>query len=66
MSPMTQLCALCGCVFDPRAKACHPSCPLSGACGMVCCPRCGYGTVQEERGFAGMLKKALVRLGRSP
>jgi len=58
-------CALCGCVFDPRAQGCHPSCPLANGCGMVCCPRCGYGFPQEERGLAGVIKKALVCLGRN-
>jgi hypothetical protein len=59
-------CALCGCEFDPRAGGCRPSCPLAGNCGVVCCPRCGYGFPQEERGLAGLVKKALVRLGRRP
>lgn len=59
-------CALCGCEFDAREQGCRPSCPLSKGCGMICCPRCGYGFPREERGLAGIVQRALVRLGRAP
>jgi len=58
-------CGLCGGTFDPAGQGCRPSCPLAGGCGMVCCPRCGYGAPEETRGLAGLLRKALVRLGRT-
>jgi len=57
-------CSLCGSEFDSKAQGCRPSCPMANGCGMVCCPRCGFGFPQEERGLAGLVKKALVRLGR--
>ena len=63
--PVPQKCALCGCSFDPECQGCRPACPLASGCAMVCCPRCGYGFPQEERGLAGMIRKALVRLGRT-
>ena len=63
--PGTQRCSLCGLAFDPAGQNCRPSCPLGGGCGIVCCPRCGHGAPQEDRGLAGMIKKALVRLGRT-
>ena len=37
-------------------------CPL---CGGAFDPRCGFGFPREERGLAGMIRKALLRLGRS-
>jgi hypothetical protein len=57
-------CLLCGHRFDPDSAGCKPSCPLSGGCGLLCCPRCGHGSVQEDRGLAGLIKQALVRLGK--
>jgi len=63
---MNESCPLCGCAFDPKGQGCRPSCPLAGGCAVVCCPRCGYSFPQVDRGLAGILKKALVRLGRSP
>ena len=59
-------CALCGARFDPAGQGCKPSCPLASGCGLICCPRCGHGAPQESRGLAGIIRKALVRLGRSP
>jgi hypothetical protein len=64
-APALRKCALCGAQFDPAGQGCRGSCPLAGACGMTCCPRCGYQFPREDRGIAGMLAKALVRLGRS-
>ena len=64
--PALRHCTLCGAEFDPGSARCNPSCPLSRACGLVCCPRCGHGAPQQGRGLAGLLEKALVRLGRSP
>jgi hypothetical protein len=50
-------CALCGHEFTPDDVRCSPACPLSGGCPVVCCPQCGYQTVDESR-------SALVRLAR--
>ena len=59
-------CALCGHVFDASGQSCKPSCPMSGGCDVACCPRCGYSFPREEKGLAGVLKKALVRLRSRP
>jgi len=64
MAP-TQKCPLCGGAFDLEGQGCRPACPLAGGCGMLGCPRCGFGFPREERGLAGMIRKALLRLGRS-
>ena len=50
-------CALCGHAFDADDVRCSPACPLAGGCPVVCCPRCGYQTLDESR-------SVLVRLAR--
>lgn len=46
-------CAMCGYEFDATALGCHTSCPLSKGCAVVCCPRCGYSTVNPARSRLG-------------
>ncbi|MBI4728866.1 MAG: hypothetical protein HY775_05110 [Acidobacteria bacterium] len=53
-------CALCGLSFDPAASGCRGSCPVAGGCAVVCCPRCGYQTVDESR---SRLAARIDRLG---
>ena len=65
-STALQTCPLCSCSFDPSERSCRPWCPMAGRCGILCCPRCGYGFPQETRGLAGVLRRALVRLGARP
>ena len=50
-------CQLCGGTFDPAHLACHTSCPLHQHCAVVCCPHCGYSSVDDSR-------SALVRVVR--
>lgn len=38
-------CPLCGTVFDSAALAGCQSCPLQSGCSTVCCPACGYQTI---------------------
>jgi Fe2+ transport system protein FeoA len=47
---------MCGCDFDPAANGACELCPLHGHCALVCCPACGYATVDPTRSL-------LVRLG---
>ena len=42
-------CRLCGHAFDPGALACHAGCPLGSRCSLICCPSCGYQTVDESK-----------------
>ena len=42
-------CSMCGYDFDPSELTCHGSCPLGAGCMVICCPRCGYSTVDTER-----------------
>lgn len=58
-------CALCGYEFDSTALACHSSCPLSAGCNIVCCPNCGYQTVDERRsGTVNLLLKLKAALSK--
>jgi hypothetical protein len=40
---------MCGTLFDPGEHAACQSCPLVKGCNLVCCPVCGYETVDPER-----------------
>ncbi len=42
-------CSLCGYQFEERAAAACKGCPMSGACGMVRCPNCGYDMPKEPK-----------------
>lgn len=55
-------CPLCGFEYDETQLACQASCPMAElqGCAIVCCPNCGYQTVNEEKsGAAKWLKKWL-------
>ena len=42
-------CAMCGYEFEQSQLTCHGACPLGAHCMVVCCPRCGYSTVDSSR-----------------
>jgi hypothetical protein len=42
-------CPLCGYRFDPQEHLTCGSCPLHKDCSMVCCPACGYSTVDVSQ-----------------
>ena len=52
-------CPLCGYEFDPaREQAECQGCPLAKGCNLVCCPHCGYHTIDESKsGLLLLLKK---------
>lgn len=63
-------CPMCGCTFDPTAHAGCQSCPLNRDCTLICCPECGYQTVDTGRSSlariaAGFLSK-INSLARDP
>ena len=47
MTKMT--CAMCGTEFDPATNPACGACPLHGGCATVCCPKCGYSTINPEQ-----------------
>lgn len=56
-------CQLCGFEFDETRLQCHTSCPFNDHCAVVCCPRCGYQTIDEAKsGVVDLLRRALGRV----
>ncbi|HZU81943.1 MAG TPA: hypothetical protein VE987_03455 [Polyangiaceae bacterium] len=56
-------CGMCGHTFtQAEGAACRGGCPMSGRCGMVSCPSCGYEFPAHSKLVA--LVSRLVR--RSP
>lgn len=50
-------CSMCGYGYDPDQHAACQNCPMHAGCNLVCCPNCGYQTVDPRR-------SKLVRLAR--
>jgi Fe2+ transport system protein FeoA len=48
---MTKLmtCPMCGTEFDPVTNPACGACPLHGGCSTVCCPSCGYSTINPDQ-----------------
>ena len=42
-------CTVCGPRFDPIAQAACANCPLYKGCTMVCCPSCGFTTLDHNQ-----------------
>lgn len=42
-------CSMCGARFDPSEHAACRACPLQKDCHLVCCPVCGYETVDASK-----------------
>ena len=56
-------CALCGREYE-RAACRHQGCPLASHCQMLCCPHCGYRSVDEEASAMAAWLGRLLRRGR--
>lgn len=54
---MNSACPLCGHELD--TTGCD-SCPLGSNCPMVCCPACGYTTIDTEKTSVGKLALSLA------
>lgn len=53
-------CALCGYEFDPQETDCHSGCPLNDRCSLICCPNCGYQTVDRSKSkTVGLISRLL-------
>jgi len=57
MSPQDIQCSMCGQRFDPEQHLACRACPMHSGCNLVCCPACGYQTVDPGR-------SKIVRLAR--
>ena len=48
-------CSFCGHPFNPLNRAACPSCPLNKGCQLVCCPACGYETIDVNESLLARL-----------
>lgn len=42
-------CTMCGLRFDPTEQIACQGCPVQGGCQLICCPDCGFETVDPSR-----------------
>jgi hypothetical protein len=54
-------CGLCGYHYDPDQHIACQSCPLHSGCNLVCCPACGYQTVDPQRSLLVRLASYLPK-----
>jgi Fe2+ transport system protein FeoA len=59
-------CTMCGYEFERSQLTCHAACPLGAACMVVCCPRCGYSTVDENRSKMSRWAQRLLKKSAQP
>ena len=53
-------CSMCGQAFDPAGHAACQSCPIQRGCQVVCCPNCGFETVDVNRSLLARLFSVLI------
>ncbi len=51
-------CPLCGYEFDENEAVCK-GCPVNRDCNTICCPNCGYQTI-EKSGLISWIKKIFM------
>ena len=55
-------CGLCGHRYNPDQHIACQSCPLHSNCNLVCCPACGYQTVDPQGSLLVRLASYLPKL----
>nr|MBI2905280.1 hypothetical protein [Chloroflexota bacterium] len=55
------ICPLCGFEYDETALDCHAACPMAEGCAIVCCPNCGYQSVDESKSALAKLLRRLLK-----
>lgn len=53
-------CGICGLRFDPAAHIACAGCPIQKSCQLICCPRCGFETVDPGRSTLARLVNRLL------
>jgi hypothetical protein len=61
MSSQEIKCSMCGHHYDPDQHLACQSCPMHANCSLVCCPKCGYQTVNQRNSFLVRLTRSLSR-----
>jgi Fe2+ transport system protein FeoA len=49
MTPHVITCSMCGHVFEATTNTACRECPLQKGCQLVCCPACGFETVDPSQ-----------------
>jgi Fe2+ transport system protein FeoA len=65
MSILDIQCPMCGQSYNPDQHIGCENCPLHSGCALVCCPTCGYQTVNLRKSKAARLVQSLFTLGAS-
>ena len=65
MSPQDIQCSMCGQRFDPELHLACQACLLHSGCNLVCCPACGYQTVDPGRSKMVRLARFFTKLRSS-
>jgi hypothetical protein len=63
MSTTWITCPMCGYVYDPDEHIACRSCPLHKNCHLVCCPNCGYESIDPGRSVLAQAVDRWLRLG---
>ena len=65
MSQQDIQCSMCGQRFDPEQHIACQACPMHSGCNLVCCPACGYQTVDPGRSKMVRLARFFTKLRSS-
>jgi hypothetical protein len=60
MMQKTITCPLCGHSYSPSEQAACAACPLHSGCSLVCCPACGYKTVDTQQSWLARMASSLL------
>jgi Fe2+ transport system protein FeoA len=60
MIDKTVTCPLCGHSYNPAEQAGCATCPLHSGCSLVCCPACGYKTVDVHQSWLARMASSLL------
>jgi Fe2+ transport system protein FeoA len=56
---------MCGHTFDVSSHLACSSCPLNKGCDMVCCPNCGYNSIDTRHSVLARLAAGLFAFGQT-
>ena len=58
-------CSMCGQRYDPDQQLACQNCPIHSGCNLVCCPNCGYQTVNPHRSKFVQLLRLILPPGQA-
>jgi Fe2+ transport system protein FeoA len=60
MTNTNMTCPMCGHSYNPAEAPGCASCPLHSGCSLVCCPSCGYKTVDARQSWLARMASSLL------